>query len=153
MSRTSILSFLLLVAVCNFATAQITGSVNSDGKVVLSGDNVPVLGVELKSAGGFLIPVDTNLAAPFEFFLRNTPEQIIYGSLVNEVVIDGDLVLSAGYANPGGFEGDLIGQWGGPEIVGAVSDGPIRFVPEPSAGGMLLFAAIVFSRFRGKRKT
>lgn len=148
MSRTSILSFLLVVAICNSAAAQIVASVNADEKVVLHGKNVPLLGVELMSEGGFLIPVESNVAAPFEFFLRNTTEQIIYGSLGTEVVVDGDLVLSAGYSNPKGFEGDLTGQWGGPEL-----DGPIRFVPEPSASGMLLFAALLISRIRRKRDT
>ena len=82
-----------------------------DGRLVVQGLGQQMLGLDFKSEAG-LLSVDSS-AAPFDFFLANTPEHVSLGSLGpdNAVTVDGDLVTSILYSgsNP---EDDLIASWG-----------------------------------------
>lgn len=182
MNRTPWL-FLLALCISTPALAQDLGaSINDDGFIVLHGEDVPLLGLEFESAGGFLVPTDGG-PSPFDLFVRNNNDQIIYGTLGREVVVEGELILSAGYSNGQNFEGDLTGKWGGPEFEGPIafgtasdfiddgSDGmdvpddgmgtsgggadPIVddvTVPEPATLGMLFIAMMSLLSFRGRRR-
>ncbi len=128
----------------------VSGTVNEDGFVVVSGTGVDLIGIDLQSPGGFLIPVPDaaqGQAAPFEVLVINTPNEILYGSIGinNAVTLDGDLVLSAGYDGGNSDIFDLVASWGGP-LDG--QEGPISLtapstpsIPEPSAG---LLASVAF---------
>ena len=89
-----------------------------DGFVVIRTDApIAVAGIDLQSPAGRLVPVpESEGAAPFTFFLSNTPNQITWGTLGSTVVIDGTFATSAGYA--GDPTGDLTATWGnGPSPV------------------------------------
>ena len=154
MSRISSLScFLCLVLVANTSHAQVTATVNSEGFVVLTGSNIDLIGVELMSEGGHLVPVPDDDPAPFGFLLKNESTHITYGSLTSVVLLDGELALSAGYNLTDNF--DLVGQWG---AQGAGNDGPIAFpnppvapdplVPEPESLTLLLAGIAAVGLFR-----
>lgn len=135
MTRTAILTSLVGIFFCAtsvFAQSdEVTGSVNEDGFIVLSGINVELFGVDLMSAQELLVPIPDGDSSPFGFLLKNERGQITYGSLSTPVTLQGTLVLSARYTGDG-FGSDLVGQWGGPEL-----DGPIAFpTSPPDDGGM-----------------
>ena len=138
-------SFVLLVTLVCFGTialGQVTSQVNSEGYVVLSGEGVELLGIDLISAAGNLVPdspgdLDAS-ASPFAFTLSNAEDQVTYGNLTDPVLLDGELVLGLKYAGDSAdFAADMSGSWGGP-----VADGTIAFVPEPNGYLMALFAVI-----------
>ena len=137
MSRTALILILCLTATAKLQGQSVTGSVNSDGMVVLTGDSVEFFGIDLISQGGFLVPVTNGDASPFSFLLTNSPNQITFANLGEPVVLNGEMVLGAGYDVDGPGIGDLTGEWGGP-----VLEGQITFtagnVPEPDARAMLL---------------
>jgi len=76
---------------------QIVASIDNEGFFVLNGNGEDIVGVELMSPLGALIPDAANNAAPFTFFLSNTPNQITYGNLGATTVIDGAVKLTARY--------------------------------------------------------
>ena len=153
MSRiTPLICFLCLVLAGNIAYAQVTATVSSDGYVVLSGTDLDLIGIDLMSAGGHLIPIPNDDASPFSFLLKNVPTQITYGNLVGSVRLDGELKLSAGYEVTDVF--DLNGQWG---ATGAGNDGAIAFpnppiVPEPGTFGLMLTAMLSIGLFRRRSR-
>ena len=79
-------------------SAPLTG-VLRDGEIVLiSSEPVEAAGLDFQSALGLIEPVpDAMGAAPFTFFLSNTPSQITWGNLGSTVTIDGELATGAGY--------------------------------------------------------
>ena len=131
--------FLLLAGILSATYVQaqsVSGSVNGDGFIVLSGD-VALLALELKSPRGHLIPIADDNPSPFELLLSNTEEEVFLGIVgaENAISIDGGLVLNVGYDTSGTF--DLQAEWGGPiegqeGLVSFETPGPL--VPEPSTG-------------------
>jgi len=107
-----------------------------DGRIVLRTDQpIQVAGVDLQSAAGLLVPVpDPPGAAPFTFFLANTPNQITWGNLGSTVLIDGVFETEAGYTGDP-TTGDLQAFWGdGPTPVAigfAILDSVADNVPPP----------------------
>ena len=77
---------------------------NDDFFFVLSGQGEEISGVDIQSPAGGLVPAaDPPGAAPFTFFLSNTPTQITYGNLGTTTTIDGLVTLGAGF-NPDVFD-------------------------------------------------
>lgn len=87
-------------------TAQIR-----NGKIVLEGTGQQILGLDFQSSAGLLS--NSNSAAPFGFFLAETPKQVSLGvlGLGNAVTLDGSLVTPVSYSgtNPAS---DLTASWG-----------------------------------------
>ncbi len=100
---------------------QVFVTVNDAGQLVMSGDNVELLGVDFQSESGSLIPnVDAsrpNDASPFEFMLENARYQATFGGLNGVVLLNGSITFNVGWDFATG-EQDLFAQWGG------VEDGP-----------------------------
>lgn len=94
----------------------LSGYVNGDGKIVLVGSGEELLGMELRSPLGLLIPAEGTSADPFDFQLVNQPEQVVFGNVGNAIRIDGEVVTAIGYAgsNP---ETDLVATWGNASAV------------------------------------
>jgi len=161
MSRILQFASIFLIALAGNSQAQLTGSVNDDNQIVLStlGDPVELIGIDLLSEGGYLIPVPGGAsasAAPFGFLLANTAEQVTYGSVGNAVTIDGELVLAAGYdTGAGDIANDLVAQFGdltpdsAPISIAFSPAQPI--VPEPGTGLMLLLGSAGLGLFRRRR--
>lgn len=168
MIRTYMISLFLGLLLAPCALAQISATLNDDGHIVISGEDVVLLGLDFTSADSLLVPAEGGDASPFGFLLANSPEQITYGSLpIDPVTISGEVTLGAGYA--GDFDADvasksLVGSWGGLE------DGdplPIRFptappmdggganpdpiIPEPSTGVLALFGLLAAGFVRRSR--
>ena len=105
--------------------AQIVASLDNEGFFVLNGDGEELLGVDIMSPLGALIPPASNDAAPFTFLLSNTENQITYGNLGAATVIDGAVKLTARF-DP--FVND-------PDVTVAVGIGPasesVLFTPGP----------------------
>lgn len=172
MIRTMFLLAGLMAA--NLAFGQISASLDDENFIVLSGTDVPLLGVDLSSAGGFLVPVPDESPEPFDFLLQNESTQITFGSLPPaSVVVDGELTLSVQYT--GDITGDdLIGSWGGEELDGAIAfptsppvDPPMGgggtdpdpvdppgnpVIPEPASGMLLLIGLLSMGAARSSRK-
>ena len=107
-------SWLILAGSYGTSFGQVTGNVNEDGKLVLSSpESVDVSAASIVSTAGLLIPGDS--PAPFAFFLANSPTSVELGApLGRTVAIEGDVVLSAGYAgDPMTAENDLTFSFGG----------------------------------------
>ena len=136
MSRTTLILILGLTATGNLYGQSVVGSVNSDGLVVLAGDSIELFGVNLISDGGFLVPVADGDASPFATLLINSPNHITFAKVGDPVVLNGTMVLGAGYMDGSGMIGDLTGEWGGPESEGQIT---FRNVPEPETTAMLIF--------------
>lgn len=156
----SLLSALAIVSMTAlFAQAQVTGTINDDGFVVVTAETpVEAAGLDIISAGGLLVPVEGTDASPFTFFLSNTPNQITWGNLGTTVTLEGDLVTGAGYTGDDPA-GDLTAAWGnGPTPVAfPVTAGTVEppvgneVVPEPTAGLLTVFAALGVLGFRRRR--
>lgn len=140
------ISNLLLVCLgLASANAQATepyalaGSLNDQGFIVVSGVQ-DLIGIDLKSPGGYLVPGQDRMSTPFDITLASTPTRTVFGNLGvdNVVALDGSIVLNAQYLTSGAF--DLSGEWGGPL---RHENGPINFtapnpvhtapIPEPTA--------------------
>ena len=157
MIRSLLLSTCVLFGSFAEVTAQITGSINEDGFIIISGNGESLVGVDFISEGGFLIPVPpgdlTAPADPFQFLLANSPTQVTFGNLspASDVVVDGDLVLPVGYDALGQ---DLMAEWGSRE-----ADVPTAFpvvlrstvLPEPSGGSLAFLACISLALGRRRR--
>ena len=144
MNRTSLISLIVLGLLCCNAYSQgLTASLNEDSFVVISGTSDPLVGFELQSAAGLLVPVPGNDASPFQLLLANTPSQIAYAAPSAPVELDGNLVLAVGYDGTlEQFNQDVTGEWGGTVAsVGGtidVSSPATPLVPEPSGLAILL---------------
>lgn len=169
MIRTFIVSTMLSLLLAANAHSQISAALNDEGFVVLSGENVELLGLEFTSDGGWLVPVEGDDATPFGFLLENSVNQITYGSLNTTVMINGDVTLGAAYALPEGEVADLLASWGGiedgPPIPLAVAfptaptpptdgggAGGTPVIPEPSAGLMAGMGVLIAGVLRRSRK-
>jgi hypothetical protein len=157
MIRSLLLSACVLLVSFTAATAQITGSIDEDGFIVISGNGESLVGVDFISEGGFLIPIPpgdlTAPADPFQFLLANSPTQVTFGNLspASDVVVDGDLVLSVGYDALGQ---DLRAEWGS-----RAADIPTGFpvvlrstvLPEPSGASLAVLSCIPLLLVRRRR--
>jgi len=128
MVKNALLVFgVVLFAASNCGAQSVTGEVR-DGLISLfAHEPVGAAGIDFQSPAGRLIPVpDPPGASPFTFFLSNTPNQITWGNLGSDLVLDGAFPTQAGYA--GDPTGDLRAYWGnGPDPIGI----PISLVGEP----------------------
>ena len=142
----SIFTSLAIVALTAlFAHAQVAGTVNEDGIIVISGNGEEAAGVDINSAGGHLVPVDGG-AAPFAFFLSNTANQITWGNLGTAVTLEGEWVTGAGYTGDDPA-GDITATWGSgvtpvafPVTGGTPVEPPSEVIPEPATGILAAFA-------------
>lgn len=130
------------------AHAQVSGVVNEDGFIEITGNGEEAAGIDLISAGGFLVPIPGNDATPFTFLLSNTADQITWGSLGSTVTLDGTLVTGASYTGTDPLV-DLTASWGDGADPVAFPVAPV--IPEPTAGLLAVFAALGMMGFRGRR--
>jgi len=90
---------------------SISVSTNASNQLVISGNDVDLLGLNFQSTSGSLIPITNGGADPFEFVLENTTTQITLATIFNPVVLNGSLTLDIGW-NFGTGELDLVAEWG-----------------------------------------
>ena len=158
MSRTTLISLLFCLMAGSHLWGQVSATVNDDGKIVISGDNIDLVGVSFTSTGNNLVPIPGDDPAPFSLLLSNAVDDITYAKIPGVVNLDGDFVLGAGYTGDGS---DLTGQWGGLEFDGFIdftfpaTDGggqvdPGPVVPEPSSAA-LVAAGLVLLLARKRR--
>ena len=135
MMRTTTYIFLGLFLASSLAHGQvITATLDDSDFIVISGEAVPLLGLDFESPAGLLVPIPGDQSDPFGFLLENMPTQVTFGSLTEPVVVDGDLTLGVQYT--GDINGDdLVGSWGGPEFDGAISFPTAPPEPSPPVGG------------------
>ncbi len=139
-------SFCLLVASVIFATygqanAELSISLDADtSRIVLHGDQDEIVGIDLRSELGYLVPGPTGDNGPFELSLINTNKEIAYGSL-GKVVISGSIALPAGWKTDAEFSSPNILAQVGLAMNGGldqqlVADVPVVpfDVPEPNSG-------------------
>lgn len=115
MKLTSVASLLLCIAFSGQVLSQgLSAVLNDDGLIVVSGDNISLVGFELQSNDGLLVPVPNNNPEPFQLLLANNEKQIAYAAPSEPVLLTGDLVLGAGYDGTAEqFYSDIVGEWGG----------------------------------------
>ena len=68
-------------------------SLDDNDNIVLTGSGEQVIGLELVSASGSLIPSAGDVADPFQFLLSNFETGVTFGSLSSGPTIDGDVTL------------------------------------------------------------
>lgn len=96
--RRFVLLLFAAVVVHSAATlchSQVVAHLDDDFKFVLTGTNVPLSGVELRSTEGGLVPVGQ--PAPFQLSLSNTPNYIALATTKKDLVLDGSMTLDAGW--------------------------------------------------------
>ena len=106
-----VLLLFLMVSVhqANSVVANtVTVSLNDDNKFVLSGQE-RLAGLNLESASSSLLPADE--PDPFQFTLRNGPANVVFGILGDEVILDGQVTLQAGW-DPQSTARDLVATYG-----------------------------------------
>lgn len=91
-----------VIAENNGQFTGLVGTINPEGRLVLSGVNQEVAAIDLRSAGGLLVPIppdnDGNIdTTPFQFDLRNTPERVSLASPRQPIIIDGSVTTGVGY--------------------------------------------------------
>ena len=85
-------------------------SLNEDNFFVISGEGQSVPAVNLKSPSGGLIPGTS--PKPFEFFVVNSPRQVIMGTWGSYVTTEGNVVLDVRWKSDVDI-GDLVVEYGG----------------------------------------
>lgn len=144
------LAVVALAAVSVHADGHVSGSINEDGKIVVTTTSpVQTSGLNFTSAGGHMVPGD--VPTPFLFYLSNTPESVVYAIVPGKVTIDGELVTQTGYAGDDAAN-DLTlayGAEGGVEVSFPVH-APV-VVPEPATGLMTAFGLLGLLGFRRRR--
>ena len=160
MKRTTLTLFLCLLFAGILPAQNLAGSLNDDGFIVLSGEGLTLVGFELKSAAGLLVPVPEDNADPFQLLLANNTSQIAYAAPGAPVTLEGELILAAGYnGTVESFFSDVSGNWGGPvvDVGGAISisipQEPLaEILPEPSGLQMLCVGAFVLAMLRRRKR-
>lgn len=114
--------------------AEVTVSINAENKLVLSGNDVSMIGVEILSESGSLIPVADDSSAPFEVLLFNDETQFSAGSFAEPFVLNGDFVMNVGW-DPDSTAMDLVVNYA-PDatLLDAVVFEPAGTVPMPVDG-------------------
>ena len=156
MKKIAITITLLLSA--NFiAHAEVTGVVRGDQIIISTngfdvtgnGADVSMVGLEVLSFSGSLIPFDPAIADPFAFFLSNTPDSIVMASVPAPAVVADDQIKI-------GFRGDFeiedfnvsYGDADSQRIAVHLMSHPY---PEPGSGGMAVVAALGLLGIRRRR--
>ena len=158
MKKFAIAITILLTAALS-ANAQVTGVVGAEGGITIStngtdtgggGDSVGMVGLDVASASGSLVPYDPPAApvhTPFLFFLSNTPNSIVMASVPAPATVEDDAIV-VGYTGAGGD--DLTLSYGDANSQ-QVSFPSAPAVPEPATGLMAAVAALGLLGFRRRR--
>ncbi len=93
-----------------------SGYVNADGKIVLSGNGQELLGLELVSPSGLLVPAPNDSAVPFQFAIENSSSQVVLGNVGFTTTIDGDVATDIGYVGDDPAT-EIIASWGGADTI------------------------------------
>ena len=129
MNQISLASLLLCLSISGQVFSQgLSAALNDDGLIVVSGENISLVGFELLSGDGLLVPVPNNNPEPFQLLLANNERQIAYAAPSEPVLLSGDLVLGAGYdGSAEQFFTDIVGEWGGltEDAGGAINLSPL----------------------------
>lgn len=123
--------------------AQVVATLDEASFFVLHGTGVQMLGLQIESESGGLMPIPDsvpNRRAPFQFLLKNTNDTISYGNLGTFFTLDGSVKLEARW-NSNWTTHDVEMTWGGANGTEAVtlSDnfyefaGPCEQCPPPPA--------------------
>ena len=91
---------------------QLTGEVREGQFVVLANEPTFVAGINLRSAGSLLTPIPDDRAAPFELLVKNSTDQIVWGNLGSNVLLDGEWITEVEYSGTDPAS-DLTSRWGG----------------------------------------
>ena len=129
------------------ASAQdLEGFVNENDLISLRTLNGPldVVGVDFRSAGGFLVPTDD--ADPWDIVIARTSNRVTLGNLASSVMLDGTVATSVGYTGSDP-DSDLVANWG--SDVNEVRF-PVFDIPEPS--GFLLGTFAIFGLLGFRRR-
>ena len=158
MKKFAIAITILLTAALS-ANAQVTGVVGAEGGITIStngndtaggGPSVGMVGLDVASASGSLVPYDPPAApvhTPFLFFLSNTESSIVMASVPAPATVEDDAIV-VGYTGAGGD--DLTLSYGDANSQ-QVSFPSAPAVPEPATGLMAAFAALGLLGFRRRR--
>jgi len=111
--------------------ASPASAVVRNGRLVLKGSGQQMLGLNFESEAG-LLSTDSS-AAPFNFYLANTPEHVSLGSLGpdNAVTVDGEIVTSILYSGTDPAN-DLTASWG--ELYGGTETFEVTVDTPPVTG-------------------
>ena len=157
MKKFAIAITILLTAALS-ANAQVTGVVGADGITISTngnstgggGESIGMVGLDVASASGSLVPYDPPAApvhTPFLFFLSNTPNSIVMASVPAPATVEDDAIV-VGYTGAGGD--DLTLSYGDANSQ-QVSFPSAPAVPEPATGLMAAVAALGLLGFRRRR--
>ena len=157
MKKFAIAITILLTAALS-ANAQVTGVVGAGGGITIStngnstgggGESIGMVGLDVASASGSLVPYDPPAApvhTPFLFFLSNTESSIVMASVPAPATVEDDTIV-VGYTGDGG---DLTLSYGDANSQ-QVSFPSAPAVPEPATGLMAAVAALGLLGFRRRR--
>lgn len=147
------LAIVALAAVS--AQAQVSASLADGSLSIVTDGDAPVAmsGLDIKSAGGLLTPIDPPVATPFAFFLSNTASNVAFAAAPGSTAMVSTGDLSIGYTgDAAGAEADLSMTFG--DAAFAQVSFPVTtpaVVPEPAAGLMSAFAALGLLGLRRRR--
>ena len=159
MKKFAIAITILLTAALSANAQDVLGVVGLEGGITIStdgnktdgaGPSVGMLGLDIASASGSLVPYDPPAApvhTPFLFFLSNTPNSIVMASVPAPATVEDDAIV-VGYTGAGGD--DLTLSYGDANSQ-QVSFPSAPAVPEPATGLMAAVAALGLLGFRRRR--
>ena len=120
----------------SLAIAQLGVFVDDDNHFVMQSDGFDLLGIQLESASGSLVPTELSNSGPFDISLMKNSMVVMFGSLGRTVRVEGEVKLPTQW-NPEGQQ-DVGFRWGSPtdEGIGTVVGHVAQFVtPRPSGVG------------------
>ena len=91
---------------------DVSVSLNPENRIVVtSSAPIDLLGINLQSPSGRLVPGDN--PSPFTLFVVNRPTEVLLGAIgvSNSFLLEGSLTLDVGWT-PGAEDGDLVVQFG-----------------------------------------
>ena len=96
MNQISLASLLLCLSISGQVFSQgLSAALNDDGLIVVSGENISLVGFELQSGDGLLVPVPNNNPEPFQLLLANNERQIAYAAPSEPVLLSGCLLYTS----------------------------------------------------------
>lgn len=126
----TVVFFFLCASISSADDIQVV--VDDDDHFVILSDSIELLGFQLESPSGSLIPSETSDPSPFHFWLVNEPTVVGLGSLGDVVTVVGSLKLSTRWDSSG--QKDVGFQWGNYEADGwAAVDGHDFTFVEPES--------------------
>lgn len=118
--------------------------VDGEISIVTEGSPISAAGIDIVSAGGHLIPIESGDSSPFSFFLSNRENQMTWGNLGTNVVLDGEWRTGVGYTGTDPAN-DLAFSWGDgaipvrfPVVVSSAANVSDTLVPEPNSSLLLM---------------